>query len=53
MSNLLIKSENLSLWLSEDDKQSWNSDLEHKMGRPNLYLDLAVETACFSYHFNK
>ena len=41
----LIKRGDLTLWLSEDVIESWNSDLSQRMGRPKLYSDLAIETA--------
>jgi hypothetical protein len=41
----LINRGDLTLWLSEDVIESWNSDLNQRMGRPNLYSDLAIETA--------
>ena len=41
----LINRGDLTLWLSEDVIQSWNSDLDQRMGRPKLYSDLAIETA--------
>ena len=41
----LINRGDLTLWLSEDVIESWNSDLSQRMGRPKLYSDLAIETA--------
>jgi hypothetical protein len=41
----LINRGDLTLWPSEDQIQSWNSDLNQRMGRPKLYSDLAIETA--------
>ena len=41
----LIKRGDLTLWLSEDVIESWNSDLGQRLGRPKLYSDLAIETA--------
>ena len=41
----LINRGDLTLWLSEDVIESWNSDLGQRMGRPKLYSDLAIETA--------
>ena len=41
----LIKRGDLTLWLSEDVIEAWNSDLSRRMGRPKLYSDLAIETA--------
>ena len=41
----LINRGDLTLWLSEDVIQSWNRDLDQRMGRPKLYSDLAIETA--------
>ena len=54
----LINRGDLTLWLSEDVIQSWNSDLDQRMGRLKLYSDLAIETALtlrlpFSYHLDK
>ena len=41
----LINRGDLTLWLSEDVIQSWNSDLSQTLVRPKLYSDLAIETA--------
>ena len=41
----LINRGDLTLWLSEDVIESWNPDLNQRMGRPKLYSDLAIETA--------
>ena len=41
----LISRGDLTLWLSEDVIEAWNSDLSQRMGRPKLYSDLAIETA--------
>ena len=41
----LINRGDLTLWLSEDVIQSWNSDLDQRIGRPKLYLEFAIETA--------
>ena len=41
----LINRGDLTLWLSEDVIESWNSDQGQKLGRPKLYSDLAIETA--------
>ena len=41
----LINRGDLTLWLSEDVIESWNSDLSQRMGRPKLYSDIAIETA--------
>ena len=41
----LINRVDLTLWLSEDVIEAWNSDLSRRMGRPKLYSDLAIETA--------
>ena len=35
----------LTLWLSKDVIDSWNPDLNQRMGRPKLYSDLAIEIA--------
>ena len=41
----LINRGDFTLWLSEDVIQSWNSDLNQRMGRPELYSDLSIKTA--------
>ena len=41
----LVNRGDLTLWLSEDVIESWNSDLSQTLGRPKLYSDLAIETA--------
>ena len=41
----LINRGDLTLWLSEDVIESWNSDLGQRLGRPKVYSDLAIETA--------
>ena len=41
----LINRGDLTLWLSEDVIQSWNIDLDHRLGRPKSYSDLAIEMA--------
>ena len=41
----LINRGDLTLWLSEDVIESWNSDLSQRRDRPKLYSDLAIETA--------
>ena len=41
----LINRGDLTLWLSEDVIEAWNSDLSQTLGRPKLYSDLANETA--------
>ena len=33
------------MWLSEEDIESWNCNLDQRLGRPKLYSDLAIETA--------
>ena len=40
----LINRGDLTLWLSEDVIESWNSDLSQRISRPKLYSDLAIET---------
>ena len=40
----LINRGDLTLWLSEDVIESWNSDLDQRLGRPKVYSDLAIET---------
>lgn len=34
-----------TLWLSEDVIQSWNSDLNQRISRVELYSDLSIKTA--------
>ena len=41
----LINRGDLTLWLSEDVIESWNSDLGQRLGRPKIYSDLAIEAA--------
>ena len=41
----LINRGDLTLWLSEDVIQSWNSDLDQRMSRPKLYSNLAFDIA--------
>ena len=41
----LINRGDLTLWISEDVIESWNSDLDQRLGRPKVYSDLAIETA--------
>ncbi len=41
----LINRGDFTLWLSENVIQSWNSDLNQRMGRPELYCDLSIKTA--------
>ena len=40
----LVNRGDLTLWLSEDVIESWNSDRSQRMGRPKVYSDLAIET---------
>ena len=41
----LIKRGDFTLWLSEDAIQSWYGDSNDLVGRPQVYSDLAIETA--------
>ena len=41
----LIKRGDFTLWLSEDAIQSWHGDSNNHLGRPQVYSDLAIETA--------
>ena len=41
----LIKRGDFTLWLSEDAIQSWYGDSNNHLGRPQVYSDLAIETA--------
>jgi hypothetical protein len=41
----LVKRGDITLWLSDDEVQSWNHCPKQAIGRPRLYSDLAIETA--------
>jgi hypothetical protein len=41
----LINRGDLTIWLTKDVIQSWSIDLDQRIDRPNLYPDLAIETA--------
>ena len=41
----LIKRGDFTLWLSEDAIQSWYGDSNNHLERPQVYSDLAIETA--------
>ena len=35
----------LTLWLSQEVIEAWNSDLDQRIGRLKLYSNLVIETA--------
>ena len=45
MSALSLNEETFTLWLSEDAVQSWYGESNDLVGRPQVYSDLAIETA--------